>query len=252
MATAVPCHAPPLDPALGRGAMRWVERKSNERTGLLAMPRLTRGWRADELSRAALAAWRQRWWRGEEGRDRRLGHYALAASHQAASLERLSEIRLSIMPLGAARGTTPKVGAFWQPGEPKVDRWLATLPLFELVDGALIAIDMLAWYLAEPTRWWSRTGAIEILGETRLADALRDFKPVRLYRTPQSWNRAGGPGAPGACILNWDGNIGMECRAFARALVGDNLAHARELQRLVDKRRPRVQFVTTGRSDTAA
>jgi DNA primase len=199
---------------------------------------------SDNLSREAFHAWRQRWWRAEDGRDRRLDHYASAALGQV----RQSAPRLAIMPLGAARGVTPsKAGAHWHAGEPKRDHWLATLPIFEAAGNALVAIELLAWYPDEPQKFWRRTGACRVLGRARLDTALREGKPLRVYRTPQSWNRAGGGAAPGCCILDWDSSEGLECRAFARALVGDDRAHARELQRLLDRRRPRVQFVIGGK-----
>ena len=231
-------------------AMAWVARKARERTGLNLVAKVEFGRRSDPLSHLAFAAWRQRWWRQPEGRARRIGHYALAASEQA--VPNLCSHHLAIMPLGAARGITPTTGRFWEPGEPKIDRWLATLPIFEETAGSLYALELVAWYRDDPLKWWARTGALDVLGEARLAKALCEDLPVRIYRSPQAWNRAGGGGAPGCCILDWDSQAGMECRAFARALVGDDLAHARQLQRMVDKRKPRIRYVLTGQRRSRA
>lgn len=197
---------------------------------------------ADPLSREAFAFWRRRWWRGEEGRNQRVADYAFAAFCQVEP----DDIRLSAMPLGAARGITAKAGGHWHTGEPKRDDWLATLPLFERVENALLAIDILAWYPDDPLKWWTRTGALRVLGEHRLSEALKHGKPVRVYQTPFAWNEAGAGGAPGCCILDWESSEGLECRVFARALIADGEAHARELQKMVDRRKPKIQFVITG------
>jgi hypothetical protein len=96
---------------------------------------------------------------------------------------------------------------------------------------------------ARPEKWWGRTGALSVLGATIAEQSLTDDKPLRVYRYPRRWNRAGAGGAPGSCILDWESEPARQILRWARGLVGDDVAHARELQRLVDKRRPKVQFV---------
>lgn len=210
------------------------------------------GRQVDELSARAFRAWRQRWWRQELGRGRRLFHFLRAALAQAHG----DLVEFSPMPLGAARGTPPTIAkrkpadrarGFWAAAEPKTDGWLVTFPIFERMPGALIAVEILAWRLGAPHCWWRSTGALAVLGRPMAEEAMCKDRPVRVYKTPQSWNRAGGGGAPGCCILDWEDGTAVELLHFATALIGDDRAHARDLQRRVDTRRkPRVRYVARG------
>jgi hypothetical protein len=163
----------------------------------------------------------------------------------AAAIADPDGIEFAAMPLGAVRASAPKSGAFWEPAEPKTERWLATLPLYERVGGnrAFVAAEILAWMPARPEKWWGRTGALSVLGATIAEQSLTDDKPLRVYRYPRRWNRAGAGGAPGSCILDWESEPARQILRWAKGLIGDDVAHARELQRLVDTRRPKVQFV---------
>jgi hypothetical protein len=75
------------------------------------------GAQLDELSAAALRAWKARWWREPLGRGRRLMHLVRAAAAMAYP----DGIEFAAMPLGAVRATAPKSGAFWEPAEPKTE-----------------------------------------------------------------------------------------------------------------------------------
>lgn len=196
----------------------------------------------DPLSAEAFGYFWRRHNRGGEGHNSRLGEYAYAALLQAEP----DDMRQVPMPLGGARGIVSKTRGTWQPGEPKRDEWLETLPLFDRVGNALVVVDILAWYPGEPGKWWSRTGAVPVLSEHRLAAALAARKPVRVYRTPSVWNEAGGGGAAGCCILDWDSREGQECRAFARSLAGDDAEHCAALQKLIERHRPRLKHVVQG------
>lgn len=206
---------------------------------------LEAGRKGDELSALAYRAWRQRWWRGDLRRGHRLYHFLCAAVDQAqANVSPAYELHgFRPMPLGAARGIVDKKGPYWQPGEAKRDEWLATLPLFEELAGQLVAVEIIAWRPGAPERSWVARGTYDVLGEPVAGALMHSGKPVRIYETPQRWNRAGGAAAPGCCVLDWGGAFGREITAFAPVLVADNVAAARALQRRIDRRRPRVQFV---------
>jgi hypothetical protein len=62
------------------------------------------------------------------------------------------------------------------------------------VENPIIA-DLVAFYPARPAVWWYRTGQGRALGWSRLAHAEATGEPVRLYRTPLDYLRAGGDGA---------------------------------------------------------
>lgn len=241
--------SPGID-AAAAGALLGFPLVSSESRQLWAekLAELETGRRCDPLSALAFRAWRQRWWRDESGRGRRLYHYLRAALAQSWG----DLVELAPMPLGAARGTPPvkdNPGGFWAAGEAKREDWLVTLPLFEAAPGALIAVEVLSWRKGDPRRWWRLTGAYSVLGRGMAEQAMCEGRAVRVYRTPLRWNRAGGGGAPGCCVLDWEDGSAVELLHFATALIGDDVAHARELQRRVDTRRkPRVRHVVRGRA----
>jgi hypothetical protein len=199
------------------------------------------GRRADDQSALAYRAWRQRWWRADDlpGRGRRLYHYPRAASVMA---NRDAYLELAIMPLGAARGAQGR-GKFWESAPAREGDWLVTLPVFEWSRGALLAVDIIGWRNGRPDRWWSRTGAVRVLGASAAEAALVQDAAVRLYSTPQRWNRAGAGGAPGCCVLDFEDPLARELLAFAPTLIADDEHEALKIKRRVDRRQPRVSYI---------
>lgn len=218
----------------GQSSAIWAERLAEFEVGR----------KYDPLSAEAFRYWRTRWWRGEEGRGRRLYHYLSAAVAQANG----DADHQAMMPLGAARGLLRK--GSWEPAETRSETWLATLPLFTRYrNAALIAADIIAWDPRSPEKWASRLNTFDALGQQQAELAIADSQPVRVYKTPQRWNRAGGPGAPGCGILDWEGDLGrMLLGGSAPALIGDDPEHARELKRRVDRARPKVAFIRARRT----
>lgn len=231
----------------------------------LIMPEQRRRWidaiagfeaarRQDVWSAIAFGAWRARWWRSDEGRGRRLFHLLQAADEQAYAIaDPAPLVSWRPMPLGAARGIVRQSAGAWEPGEARADEWLATMPLYERVGGCLLAVEILAWRRDDPGHWYAATGSYDVLG-ANMALALRAAgEPVRIYASPSSWNRAGGPGAPGCCVLDWDSEFGRAMLHARGRLIADSRADALDLQRRIDKARPAVQFVARrGRVGRAA
>ena len=58
-------------------------------------------------------------------------------------------------------------------------------------DGETI-IDILAWSLTDPTRWWTAIGAAVAIGEAATANPATYIadQPLRLHRTPLAWLQA--------------------------------------------------------------
>lgn len=216
--------------------------------GRLALAPLLAGLRAgtaaDQRSREAFLAWAARYGEPPEGLPRRFLHYAEAAAWQSVP----DGVLQKPMPLGATRGVLPaKLGAYWQPAERRSESWLATLPIFiRAGERQLITAELLAWPYDRPDRWGICTGAFDLLGAHTAEHALCTEQPVRVYRTPAAWNRAGGGGASGVCVLDWDSVTARLLLRWAKGLIGDDRTHAQELQRRVDRNRPTVHFVLRG------
>lgn len=61
-------------------------------------------------------------------------------------------------------------------------------------------VDLLAWHVGSPGRWWRRFAAWPVLGARELAKARYYHDPVVLHSTPDAWVLAGGDGI---CLLDW-------------------------------------------------
>ncbi len=82
--------------------------------------------------------------------------------------------------------------------EPNGD-YAASLPVYD-PDGELV--DLCAWFLDGPGRWWLRfRDDVFVLGARALAVATYFGEPIELHATPQDWAVSGGQGA---CVLRWD------------------------------------------------
>ena len=86
-------------------------------------------------------------------------------------------------------------------------------------------IDMVAWHMAQPSRWWLRRGAGVLLGEIEVEHAVTYGEPLRVHRTPLGWLRAAGEGV---VILDW-GAAWFYLRDLR--LAAEDHDHPAELQR---------------------
>ncbi len=98
-------------------------------------------------------------------------------------------------------------------------------------------IDLLAFNLANPARWWLRLDQAAYIGGDALGDAVMD-EPVRVFRTPLAWLQAGAP-PDGLVVL--DDEIARRELAYHN-VVPEDLHHGRELRRRlsVPARHPRI------------
>ncbi len=65
--------------------------------------------------------------------------------------------------------------------------------------------DIVAWFQANPSEWWTRRGLAAILGEPALLIAEGRGKPVNLYPSPAEWLHSWD--ITGICILDWNANL---------------------------------------------
>lgn len=57
-------------------------------------------------------------------------------------------------------------------------------------------VDLIAWQIADPTRWWRRVwGPPPVLGEDTYLNAVVAGEPIRLFSSPHEWLRANCDGA---------------------------------------------------------
>ena len=98
--------------------------------------------------------------------------------------------------LGATRIITSSEGTY----KPAPDGdYAAILPVCD-IDGEIV--DLCAWFVDAPGRWWLRHGdECFVLGARALGRAAYFGDPIELHATPQAWMLAGGLGT---CILRWD------------------------------------------------
>lgn len=59
--------------------------------------------------------------------------------------------------------------------------------------------DLVCWFADRPGRWYLHHGIAGALGEEQIERAAFMREPVKLFRTPLGWLRAGGVGA---CVLD--------------------------------------------------
>ena len=96
--------------------------------------------------------------------------------------------------LGATRIVTSADGTY----TPESDGDYAAIVPVHDVNHELV--DLLAWHVGSPGRWWRRFAAWPVLGARDLAKARYYHDPVVLHSTPDAWVLAGGEGV---CLLDW-------------------------------------------------
>ena len=118
------------------------------------------------------------------------------------------------------------------------------VPIADPADAA--PIDLLGWYSHRPGRWWRRRGVAIILGEWAVELGETYDEPVRVYRTPLDWLRAGGEGL---VIVDW---TEAYFRLAGLQLVASDVAHGEELQRRLRPPQPEGPRILVPRRRTAA
>ena len=111
-------------------------------------------------------------------------------------------------------------GNTYEPDPDGISAWI-----IPCMDGGE-TIDLLAFSLDTPAKWWLRLGLAAFLGGDALGDAMMD-EPVRVFRTAASWLRAAAP-TDGLVILNWD----TARRELAyHSLIAEDVEHGVDLER---------------------
>ena len=94
------------------------------------------------------------------------------------------------------------------------------------VDYEVALIDLVAFRLSDPSRWWRRTGLAEYLGEHLIQRAVTWHKPLHVLPTPLAWLKARGRGV---CPLSGDYSA-LRC-CVAGGLFIDDVALADRVER---------------------
>lgn len=93
-------------------------------------------------------------------------------------------------------------------------------------------VDLVAFTVDQPARWWLRKGNGVLLGPdwpdycTTLAN-----DPLPLFSTPLYWLRAGGRGS---CVVDWSAHLPLHLRGVQN-IVCDSTALAKRLHKAVHK-----------------
>lgn len=120
------------------------------------------------------------------------------------------------------------------------------LPVWIATDIAR-CVDLLALDPADPARWARRTGLAGVLARPADREIALTEPParIRLHRYPLDWLR-GGPAPGGYCILDWRSDDAADLLYLLDrgdlVAVCDDDAHARQLQRRVRPRRPKLRI----------
>ncbi len=124
-------------------------------------------------------------------------------------------------PVGATK-IRPLECGLWEPSD--TGRMAFIQPA--LVEGAYSTIiDLVAWFPANPAKFWLRTGLATVLGEGSMCFAYAREIPMPIWRTPQRWLRAHGWGL---VVFDWQyARIGLEQLS---AIIADDLQHGIEIE----------------------
>ena len=99
-------------------------------------------------------------------------------------------------------------------------------------------VDLLAFNLAKPARWWTRTGAHWALGGNALDDLWLN-ETLLVFRSPLSWLQASAP-SNGLTVLDW----GAARRNLLHVeIIAEDLAHGEELHKklTIPATRPQIR-----------
>lgn len=97
-------------------------------------------------------------------------------------------------------------------------------------------IDLVAWSPRVPETLLTRRGIAASLGERAIRDAFVDLAPLRLFRTPSSWAKAGAESA-GAVIIDWRAD---DLRLLdLQAIVAEDIDHGRDIRAALQRLRRR-------------
>ena len=246
--------AAPLDLSLAKRGL--APEESRELALRRAMVALCDGARRDPLSREALEAWKRRnrrcWAQAWPQLLRSVLALAPGVTYGDTDGPPLwSHIEPAAYPLGAVKAATAR--RYWEPADDAM--WLASLPIYQAVDPpqgceemgrALYVAEMIVYNVADPARWWLRTGAVDILGSGHVEERLESGKPVRIFATPERWRSEGGGTAMGCCVVNWGSAAARRILVEARGLVADSIEAGDELQRRVWRSLPTVSVIEPG------
>ena len=94
-------------------------------------------------------------------------------------------------------------------------------------------IDLVAWAVDRPGRWWLRTGEAVMLGEDALRAAYVCEVPLPVHRDPLRWWRANNWG-----VVILDPAVARFDLLHLAGIVAEDIAHGRELDRLMRGPKP--------------
>ena len=163
---------------------------------------------------------------------------ARARLHQSSIAGRLAnasvttEARLRVGGIGIADVSTS--GRLFEPTEPGLGLEAVIIPVFSgpipsrwrVVEQPAL-IDLLAFSLDRPQRWWLRRDAGTILGDGALDDLWLDAL-LFVFRTPLAWLRAAGKGI---VLLGDRETARRELPLTSRRICAEDVAHGNELRR---------------------
>ncbi len=99
-------------------------------------------------------------------------------------------------------------------------------------------IDLIAWPPARPERWARYEGQAFCLGEAAMADAALSGAVLPVVRSPVSWLAMAGRG-----IVILDPAEAWRRLGQVPRLAAEDLAHGRELERLIEPPRPMAEIL---------
>jgi hypothetical protein len=119
-------------------------------------------------------------------------------------------------------------------------------------------VDLVAWDVADPTRWLVARGVEPWLGRSAVETAQADDGPLTLHPTPLDWLRARGHGAvwlPGRAAAAGCDNLRAAVEGIPRLVCADH-DHAALVDRALKTRRslerPTVSYVASADSAKSA
>jgi len=107
-------------------------------------------------------------------------------------------------------------------------------------------IDLVTFRPAEPGRWCSRCGIVAALGEEMIGDFSDD--PVPVWRDPLAWLRSG---TSGVCPVSPDPAAVRDVLLRLPAVVAEDAAHGREIERLMAQHWNRLPLIYLAESALA-